>query len=418
MRNLVIFLAATGLFVSTELSAREGFGFTKKAVQMNRTNPPLLDVGARRVKITATSDRDAVKDDAATLKRYAEEFILTGGGTMATEKDKGDIRISVALDRLDSHESWETEQRSRTEKTGTKQEWNEKKKKYETKDVYGTVYYSVQIKVMDASLTGTWDLADKNGKILDSGDISETFREKYSEGKGSPAPAAVEDDLLERAAKKIASRIVPTQDTVTLLVPKGSFEDLIPLAEMNAWDRYLAGVEAVKPLRDPRQEAYRQYALGVAKEGLAHMNAIEDTPRAMELLGEAVIHYETAVKSNPREELFSKAYSSLFSSGNSTASLPRVTASVASFEKWKGPQRSNTKVAGLRAGATSAPPKNVMTNETLVEMAKAGLTDENLILAIDAASEVDFDTTPNALIALAKGGVSKSVIAHMQKKKR
>ena len=201
---------------------------------------------------------------------------------------------------------------------------------------------------------------------------------------------------------------------MTLLVPKGSFEDLIPLAEMNAWDRYLAGVEAVKPLRDPRQEAYRQYALGVAKEGLAHSNAIEDTPRAMELLNEAIVHYETAVKSNPREELFAKAYSSLFSMGNSTASLPRVTASIAAFEKWKGPARPATS----RVGAQSGAPKTVLTNETLVEMAKAGLTDENLILAIDAASDVDFDTSPNALIALAKGGVSRNVIAHMQKKKR
>ncbi len=414
MRKLALSLLAAGLFVASDVAAREGFGFTKKAVQMNRTNPPLLTVGARRVKVTAKSDRDGIKDDAATLKRYAEEFILTGGGTMATDRDKGDLRISVDLDRLDSHESWETEQKSRTEKTGTKQEWNEKKKKYETKDVYGTVYYTVQVKVIDANLTGTWDLADKNGKILDSGNISETFRDKYSEGKGSPAPSAVEDDLLERAAKKIASRIVPTQDSVTLLVPKGSFEDLIPLAEMNAWDRYLAGVEAVKPLRDPRQEAYRQYALGVAKEGLAHANAIEDTARAMHLLNEAVVHYETAVKSNPREALFAKAYSSLFSTGNSTASLPRVTASIAAFEKWKGPARPST----ARASATSASPKTVLTNETLVEMAKAGLTDENLILAIDAASDVDFDTSPNALIALAKGGVSRNVIAHMQKKKR
>jgi len=32
------------------------------------------------------------------------------------------------------------------------------------------------------------------------------------------------------------------------------------------------------------------------------------------------------------------------------------------------------------------------------------------------ADEVAFDTTPNGLISLAKGGVSKSVIAHMQKR--
>src|SRR5688500_770717 len=178
MRKLALYLLAAAVFTS-DAFAREGFGFTKKAVSMTRTNPPSLGIGARRVKITATSDRAAEKDDAATLKRYAEELVLTGAGTMATEKDKGDVRISIAVDRLDSNESWETEQKSRTEKTGTKQEWNEKKKKYETKDVYGTVYYTVQVKVMNASLSGTWDLADKSGKIVESGTIDETFKEKY-----------------------------------------------------------------------------------------------------------------------------------------------------------------------------------------------------------------------------------------------
>ena len=57
-----------------------------------------------------------------------------------------------------------------------------------------------------------------------------------------------------------------------------------------------------------------------------------------------------------------------------------------------------------------------MNNQTLLSMAQAGLTDENLILAIDDADDVSFDTAPNALITLAKGGVSKSVIAHMQRR--
>ena len=51
-------------------------------------------------------------------------------------------------------------------------------------------------------------------------------------------------------------------------------------------------------------------------------------------------------------------------------------------------------------------------------MSKAGLTEENLILAIDEAHDAEFDTTPTALIALSKAGVSKNVIAHMQKKKK
>ena len=409
MRRLTFLVAAIGVFIAAPGSAREGFGFTKKAVSMNRTNPPLLDIGARRVKVAATSDRASEKDDAATLKRYIEEFVLNGAGTIAPEKEKGEIRIAVDIDRLDSNESWETRRESRTEKTGTKQEWNEKKKKYETKDVYGTVYYDVQVKVVNGSLSGTWELADKSGKDLDGGSINETFKQKYDEGKNSPAPSKVEDDLLKRTAKSIASRIVPTQDTVQVLVPKGSFEDLIPLAEMNAWDRYLAGVERIPPKKDARQEAYRQYAVAVAKEGLAYATA--DPREALDLLRESLSLYESAVKNNPREEIFAKAYSSLFSTGQAPAPLTRASASVAAFEKWAGGGP-----APVRRASTSS--KDAITNQTLIEMAQAGLADENLILAIDSAAAVNFDTSPNALIALAKGGVSKSVIAHMQRKRK
>jgi len=57
-----------------------------------------------------------------------------------------------------------------------------------------------------------------------------------------------------------------------------------------------------------------------------------------------------------------------------------------------------------------------MKNQTVIDLAKAGLSDENIILAIEGASQTDFDVTPQGLIALSKSGVSKTVIAHMQKK--
>ena len=65
-----------------------------------------------------------------------------------------------------------------------------------------------------------------------------------------------------------------------------------------------------------------------------------------------------------------------------------------------------------------APAKQGMRNQTVIDLAKAGLSDENIVMAIDAAERTDFDVTPDALISLAKGGVSKSVIAHMQKKSK
>jgi hypothetical protein len=409
--SLVAVAAALSLAVSVE--AREGFGFTKKAVVMTRKKPPALNVGARRVKISVASERTQDRDDSSTLRRYTEELILAGAGTLAPEKDRGEINVKLTIDRLESHETSQQKTETRYEKIGEKQVWNDKKKKYESKDVYGNVPYQVEITTVTGDLSGAYDITDRAGKLVDSGSLSQQFNERYEGGKQTPTPARVEDDLMKRAAVAVASRLVPTTDSVSLLVPKGSFEALIPLAETNVWDRYRAGVEAVPPNRDARAEAYRQYALGVAKEGQAY--ASDDRDETIALLREAVKHYETAMTSNPGEKIFREAYSSILSSGKAGAPLPRATASLASFEAWASP--GGTSVASKRpAVAPAKVASNALSNATLIEMSKAGLAEENLILAIDEAQEIDFDTSPNALISLSKAGVSKGVIAHMQKK--
>src|SRR6266516_1536558 len=134
MRKLAILLTGVALFASSAFG-REGFGFSKKSITMNRTKPPALNTPARRVKVVATSDRSKESEDAATLKRYTEEVILGGAGTLATS-EKAETTIKLTVDRLDSHETWEEKTDYEYRKTGTKREWNSKKNKYETKDVY------------------------------------------------------------------------------------------------------------------------------------------------------------------------------------------------------------------------------------------------------------------------------------------
>jgi hypothetical protein len=124
---------------------------------------------------------------------------------------------------------------------------------------------------------------------------------------------------------------------------------------------------------------------------------------------------------NGNEELFRKGYVSLLASSSIGVPLARVNDSVARYEKWTSP--GATRVASRDPEPEPEPepepaPKNGMRNQTVIDLAKAGLSDENIKLAIDGAEHTAFDVTPDGLIALAKGGVSKSVIAHMQKKGR
>src|SRR5262249_51709818 len=141
----------------------------------------------------------------------------------------------------------------------------------------------------------------------------------------------------------------------------------------------LQAVEGVPAMRDGGQEAYRQYALAVAKEGLAYATA--DVARARQLLREAADHYRTAIQSNPEEKLFSEAHNSIFSS--TWAPLPRVESSVRAFEAWiPAGSQPVERIADSRPPSKTSPRKNAasgkrLRNQSIVDMKKAGLSDAN-----------------------------------------
>jgi hypothetical protein len=412
MKRLFALLCVLVL-ASASAHAREGFGFKKKAVDIMKTVPPALNSGARRVKVDVSSERGDNDDDARTLSRYVSDAILGGGGTLA-ESGKPEMTVTVEVARLDSHESWETRTEYEYRQTGTEQKWNESKKKYETKAVYGNVPVTKNTKVVEATLSGSYDIRAKGGEI-DSGTIDQNYKQKYDDGTGAPAPSSVEDDLLKRAARAVAARIVPTQERVSVLIPRASFEPLIPYAESGDWKNYLAAVEAIPAMKSAKEEAYRQYALAIAKEALSYQ--IDDRAEALEMLRAAVSHYKTAVASNPGEELFSKGYSSLFSANTIASPTVRANESLTRYAAWNG-TGSITRVASTTPVAAPPPAsaKPGMRNQTVIDLAKAGLSDDNILMAIDAAERVDFDVSPNALIALSREGVSKAVIARMQQR--
>jgi hypothetical protein len=200
-----------------------------------------------------------------------------------------------------------------------------------------------------------------------------------------------------------------------VLVPRASFEPLIPLAESGEWDRYLAGVEAMPAKKNPKDEAYRHYALAIAKEAIAYQK--EDRREALDLLRAAQSHYQSATSLNPAEELFRKGYTSLLATSDIGSPLTRMSDSVGRYDAWSA-TGTTTRVASTQPVAAPSAPSSGMRNQTVIDLAKAGLSDENIILAIDAAASTQFDVSPEGLVALSKAGVSKGVIAHMQKKTR
>jgi hypothetical protein len=380
---------------------REGFGFTKKGVEIQKTIPPGINVQATRVNVAVDTENTRVTDKAQTLRTYTEEAILAGDKRLQASSP-ADVTVTIKLDRFDTEKRRES-----------KVDYDYVKSKDKNgKTVYNKVPKTTEYTISRGEIEGTYKITDAKGRLLESGDVDRKFEQKNE--YVVPTDVEMQEDLLRGAARKIAARIVPTKQKMNTLLPKGSFEQLIPLAESGAWDRYLQGVESVRPLNDRAADAYRQYALGVAKEAAAYGTG--DPKQALELLRAAAGHYRTAAADNPNERLFSEAYSSLFSAA--AAPVARAEASVKAYEAWTSGPTAPMASSVMASSTKSASRAAAMQNQKVIDMAKAGLPDENIILAIESADTLDFDTSPDGLIALSKAGVSKNVITHMQKRTR
>ncbi len=395
MSRRIVLVAFVSLVLTVSSYGREGFGWSKKAVDIDKTIPPAINVSGTRVNVSVDSERTRKAAEAKRLRDETEKAILAGDKKLEAVPN-GDFNVSIALDRLDVDQH------------------NESKVDYEsqkTKDKNGkTTYVSVPVTKnftrVHGEVGGTYRITDAKGRLIDSGDIDRKYDEDFE--YVAPSLDKVETGLFEGAAAKIARRIVPTRQKTRVLLPKGSFEQLIPLAESGKWGQYLDAVNSMRPLNDPASEAYRQYALGVANEAMAYSDP--DPKKGLELLRAAAEHYQAAATSNKDEKLFSEAYASLL--GAASAPIARAEASVKAYEAWtSGPTAPSATASVQRTTSGSS----TLHNQSVIDMAKAGLSDENIMLAIDSARSIEFDTTPDGLIALSKAGVSRNVIAHMQK---
>jgi len=396
MFNRVVLAAVLSLAVALPGWSREGFGsFSKKVIEIERTQPPALNVPGTRVHVSVDADRNRLTAKAETLRQYTEAAVLAGNKKLEAAPN-GDVNIILSLDRLDADQHNESKTEYESEKTKDKN----------GKSTYVSVPKTKNFTRSTGDIAGTYKITDARGRLFDSGDIDRHW--EYDYDYRPLANEKVQDLLLKEAADKIAARIVPTQVKTKVLMPKGTFEQFIPLAESGAWDRYLQSVESVPALRDRASDAYREFALGIANEVLGYR--AEDPKTALELLRKAAEHYRTAVANNPDEKLFSEKYTGFLSAASSP--IDRVEASLRAYEAWAGGP------AQPKAGAiASTHGSKTLRNQHVIDMATAGLSDENIMLAIDSAEALDLDTTPEGLVALSKAGVSKTVIAHMQKKK-
>jgi hypothetical protein len=293
---------------------------------------------------------------------------------------------------------------------------------HQFQEVTGTINVAYQVKERSGKVLDADNLTGKYAQEFDAGGnktdkslmekLPNPFKKKSSEEKAEETPPTapeLQQLLVRKVVLQIAARLTNTDENVEVRLARGALDSANDFAEKGLWNRMLEQLETMKPLDSPEDDSYRLYNIGVGYEALAYQ--AEDIKAAKKYLDEAAINYGKAVDANPHEKEFLDAqnristaqahYSKLGSTGSVVPPAPVIT-------------RGGSAPAATPAAASSAAPADALTNAQIIELAKSGLDDQNLIATIKDAPRVNFDLSANGTLELLKGGVKNNVVAAMR----
>ena len=181
---------------------------------------------------------------------------------------------------------------------------------------------SGQAMEVTGTLAFTYQARTRAGRVLDSEPITVKFYEEINtvtktksvlnkiehpthpkEDEDNPQTLGdVEQILVNRAAARVAARLVNTNETLHIHLARGALDGNNRYAEAGQWTHFVETLETMTPLAKPEDDAYRLYNVGVGNEALGYK--AETPARARHYFEQAVIDYRKAGELNPREKYF------------------------------------------------------------------------------------------------------------------
>jgi hypothetical protein len=248
------------------------------------------------------------------------------------------------------------------------------------------------------SIHGTYRIADRADRDIYAGDLTLTNDDSFE-----PLSDA---QFLAKAASFVVSAIASTREENGVVLPKGRLEPLIPLAQRGDWPAYLSAVERLPRLAG-EDEAYRQYAFAIAHEAMAYRSP--DLESAVRHLREAIVRNIAAAHTKPSEDLFSLNFTTLVA-GDRHATPPKFWVSPSRMETWESMLLIQKWMAAPAAAGST------LDNQSVLNLAAAGRTDQAIIARIRRAGKVRFALGQSEMKALRKAGVSLEIVATMRSK--
>lgn len=410
--SVVMVIAAAATVVRPDVAlAQFGKGLlqSKTEVTLRHRVPPKVVIPGPAIKVEVVSrvGRDSLPE---RFRMAVEAQLAVNDAGLKLGQPEADTLVHCTITRLDIRQTAGSRVERVVKQTGTKQELNAKTGKMETKAVFDTVDETQHFTTVQANFRVEVRVrVVKTGALIASRVYSPASSTEYKAGV-TPPQRQIEDALLIRAVYAAAAVVTPGEyrPIVLLARPNNDVDDLNKLADAGQWSRMADELERMKPLSDPKKDAYRLYNIGVANEAQAY--AATDLAVTKRFLERASAMYALALEWKPDEEYFQPA-------------IARVTESKKSFDEFErqlgivaaGGSLPDLTPAGEADPATTTTAAGAgMTNKDVIDLVRAGLSEDNLLAAIKDAKAVMFDLSVEGLKELMAAKVPNAVVAAMR----
>lgn len=350
MRRAATILLVAATAVAGAPAALAKFGISKTRLVLPRLRPPDSPLLAESVAVDMKADASDVAGSQLSLVRGRVEDALRASGLyrLVDRPREADAVLRVTLSDLRAEVRDEVRFETRRVKIGERQEWDDKKKKNVTKDVYGDRQEPVSWRIADGSLAGVVEVTSPDGTR--TSDAGGSYHRQFKVDDGVPPEAATEESLKAflvqaSADRAIASATFAPDPVEALLAVNGELKSGNQLAEAGHFEQALE--EWSRRTYKGDAEAARLHNLGVAHEALAY-GLPPYTPEHRAQLEQAKDLYLKAQALDPGEKYFRDPSARIQTSLSYAASASLFVSELEQFRE----ERSERKTVRTR----EAPP--------------------------------------------------------------
>lgn len=401
---------------------------SRKTVIDVRTSPGVYLPGpAFRIEVYSTNP--VTPGVPERLQEGIEQVLLMNDPRLSVAQTAADTSIGCTITDLAVTSRLEIRTRPEYRRTGQIIVTDSETGYSRTEDQFEYVDVSYRVLVFEGRMSVKWEVTDVATGILlysDRVDAGYTYEAGPDLGVGpivGPSLSSVDLNiaylkLADKAASFILAQLSSSVHSEIVALTSGKLKEASTLLESGRWSEALTLLSSMSAFKDPKDDAYRFYSIGVAQEALAYET--QDPFEKKRLLEKAVDNYRRAAELKPSENMFwapkDRAESAL-----SQTSV--VVAQVEILEQAKKPgSKAATSPDRIAAGnkglfsQTRNPVQSgpmLINNQTVVQWVKSGRSSDYITASIKHAARTQFDLSAAEVLKLRREGVNNSVLKAM-----